>query len=354
MEEIKRQLNLILSDHTLTIDKKYEKVLELIPNYLNIAEQKKALYEKIEWIFHDWLWTYFELILFDEIKKHYNLNIPLSDKGKTIAKLDLWKALYLKFFPNNNYKIDRNKEIKNIEKASKNAIPLVEWYVWNKVVIWLRHSPLDYLENMARDLHISTNQWDINLSLKIEKSKRVAVSNWQVTNIFEDVYKRFFNLSEQNFRDILSEYFPWQTIDDIKNNYQNVAHLTQIVIIKQLWLNNASVNNLSGWVITNINNFKYLLRKLKESEVSTDNSNLIIASRKEWKVWDKLLIDHIDIDNLNVEDFSFVKASSKKWWYWTEPWIKFKKKRFVSFQTKHKRSRNTSNAFWDITTRLDI
>ena len=105
MDEIKRQLSIILSDHTLSINEKYRKVVELIPNYLSIKEQRKALYEKIEWIFHDWLWTYFELILFDEIRNHYNINVDLSDKRKTIAKLDLWKALYLKFFPQNNYRI---------------------------------------------------------------------------------------------------------------------------------------------------------------------------------------------------------------------------------------------------------
>ena len=81
MEELKSWLNQILWDQNLSVDEKYNQVINRIPNYLTNTEEKKAVYEKIEWIFHDWLWTYFELIIYDKVNTHFNLSQEESDKS---------------------------------------------------------------------------------------------------------------------------------------------------------------------------------------------------------------------------------------------------------------------------------
>ena len=54
----------ILTDKNLSIDEKFFKIIKIFPNYLLETEERKSIYEKIEWIFHDGLWTYFLLKIF--------------------------------------------------------------------------------------------------------------------------------------------------------------------------------------------------------------------------------------------------------------------------------------------------
>lgn len=357
MEELKIRLNQILWDQNLSINEKYNIVINRVPNYLVNIEERKSIYEKIEWIFHDGLWTYFELIIYDKINIQYNLNQAEADKSEAKRKMKLWIDLYNKFFENNEYNINLENDISNIEHASILALEKIVWIVWTENVTEVTSSANDFIEWNARDVFINLSNWEnLNFSIKTDKSGKVAVFEWQTPKIQEKVYNRYFNLSNQDFEILLSTTFPWKTFDEIKENYQNIALLTQKVIIKQLWLENAEINNLWQATITNLRNLKHLITQLKYYKRSDDNSILIWANRETWELIEDAIIDRIDTDNLNVDDFCISKTASRKWGYWTEPTFYFidnwRKVAFVSFQTKHQRWTRSSVKFQDITIRL--
>jgi hypothetical protein len=80
----------------------------------------------------------------------------------------------------------------------------------------------------------------------------------------------------------------------------------------------------------------------------------LLVNRETWEIWAKTILDQINLEELQTEDFSFTPCKPQKYKYATEPWIKFKWKTFVSFQVKHKRWAYSSQKFWDITIRLRI
>jgi len=167
----------IITSLYFSIEEKYNKIIELFPNYLEDKDEKKAIYEKIEWIFHDWLWTYFELLLFDEINNSYSLNLEESNKNSAIEKINNWKELYIKFFPNNEYDLDLEKENNNIIKWVKLSYELIKEKVWNNKIINLTHSAWDFSNWNARDIYLTLEDWEeINYSLKTDKSWKVAIS----------------------------------------------------------------------------------------------------------------------------------------------------------------------------------
>lgn len=358
MEELKIFLNSILWNQELTIKEKYNQVIKKIPNYLQNINEKKALYEKIEWIFHDWLWTYFELLIYDKINEFFHLRQPESDKVNTKRKMELWINLYNKFFANNEYNINLQNEIENIEKASSLAMIKISEIVWQQPIKEVKSSSQDFREWNVRDVYIKLSNWNnLNFSVKIDKSWKMAISESQTPIIQEKVYNRYFNLSDKDYKEILEQTFPGYTFDEIKQDYQNIALITQKVIIKQFWLTNVEINNFLNAKITNSENLKNLITQLRYYKRSKDNSIIIAANRETWELIQDYLIDEIDINSLNLDNFGFTKMQPKEWKkYWTTPcfqyWIWKKKKTFVSFQVKHERAKYTSNKFRDITIRL--
>ena len=357
MEELKSWLNQILWDQNLSVDEKYNQVINRIPNYLTNTEEKKAVYEKIEWIFHDWLWTYFELIIYDKVNTQFNLNQEEADKSEAKRKMKLWIDLYKKFFRNNEYEVNLENEIHNIENAGNLALDLILEYVWTSNVQSVKSSSQDFREWNARDVYIELSNWEnLNFSVKTDKSWKMAVYEWQTSLIQEKVYNRYFKLTDNEFNNLLDETFPWKTLTEIKSDYSNIALITQKVLIKQLWLEDAQINNLLHARITNIDNLKYFLTQLKYYKRSKDGSVIIAGNRLNWELIDDYVIDQIDIDNLDVSKFSFTKTSWKSSRYWTTPCLKYliwgRKQDIVSLQIKHERWEHSSKRFCDITIRL--
>ena len=349
----KQLIHSILTDKNISVDKKYQKIIELFPNYLKDKKLKKAIYEKIEWIFHDGLWTYFELLVYDYLVDYFNLNQEKSDKQQTLNKMNEAIKLYNKFFPNNEYDINFEAEIKNIENASKQIIDYIKDLLPISKVIEITHSAQDFRQWNARDVFIEFENWKtLNLSLKVDKSWKVALFDGQTPDIFNKVYNRYFNLSKQDYENLKQELFGTSDENKIFEDFQNVALLTQKVLIKQLGLIYVKINNFSKAKITNKENLKHLISQLKRYKKSDDNSIVIIADRITWKLDWVTILDKIDENNLDLEKFSFTPTKPKKYRYATEPWIKYNCKTFVSFQTKHKRWSQSSKKFWDITTRL--
>lgn len=343
----------ILTDDKRSVEEKYKDIVNIYPNYLNDKDIRKIIYEKIEGIFHDWLWTYFELLIFDEINKAYNLWYEPKDKEKVEIKLKNAILLYNKFFPSNDYNVNYAKEIENIKKWAKNALKIISKFIWNEKIEDLYHSAQDFRKGNARDIFVKLESWkEINFSLKIDKSWKIALSDWQTPDIFEKVYKRYFNLDFDKYQTLKNNLF-WTTDENkIFEDFQNIALLTQKILIEQFNLKNAEVNNFQYAKITNRKNLIYFLKALKFYKNSKDNSIVILVDRLTWSIQWETILDEIDLENIDLKYFSFTPCKARKYKYCTEPWIKYKWKTFVSFQIKHKRWKNASNKFWDITIRL--
>lgn len=354
--EQKIQILNILTNSALTTTEKFNQIKTLFPNYLNIISERKVIYEKIEGIFHDWLGTYFELLVYDRVVEFYNLEQNFSDQNEIIEKLQLGIDLYTTFFKNNEYHKNYTQEKANIEVGARRTLKKIANLIGKEWVINVRSSSQDFREWNARDIVITLESWEeINFSLKTDKSWKVAISEGQTPLIQEKVYNRYFNLTDQEFNNLIQRLFWSQNIEEIKQDYQNIALLTQSVIIQQLGLKHADINNMGNGQITNRDNFLNLLKQLKFYERSADGSIIIGVDRLTGKLLPNTILDEIDLNNLNLDDFSFLPARSRKQnWYGTEPGVKFRNKTFVSFQVKHQRWNRSSQRFWDITTRLKI
>ena len=314
----------ILFDKNLLVEEKYQQIIEKFPSYLQNVDEKKVIYEKIEWIFHDWLWTYFELLLIKNISEFYNIFQDAS-LTESLEKMNIATDLYKKFFEKNEYNIDFDWEKKNIENWAKNSLKIIQDIVWERKIIKVLHSAWDFRVWNARDiiLILETNE-EINFSLKTDKSWKMAISEWQTPKIFEKVYNRYFQLSLKDYENLKQELFHTRDEKNIFEDFQNIALLTQKVFIQQFDLQNAEVNNFKNAKITNLENFKFFL----------------------------LQLDSLDLNNISLEDFSFTPCIPRWYKYATEPGIKYRWKTFISFQIKHKRGKWVSDKFWDITIRL--
>ena len=345
----------ILTDITLSPRQKLEKIKEIYGDYLENKNIKKIIFEKIEGFFHDALWTYFELLIHEKLTKLYSLEVDFIDQKVILQRLDNACNLYLLFFENDEYSIDYEREIVNIRFGSEKAVEVMKQYVWDKKATNITHSKDEYTQGNARDIFLSIeNGEDINFSLKIDKSWKVALFDGQTGKIFEKVYSRYFNLSEFRYNQILEELFPNKTESDIREDYYNIAYLTQVIIIEQFGLKNAQVNNLKDGIITNLENLKHFIKALKYYKSWKDNSFVIKVNRLTWEVGIESDLENMDEINLNLEDFSMTDCKPKKWPYGIEPTFKFKNKAFVSFQIKHQRWKNPSNKFTDITIRMRV
>lgn len=349
--EDKKLIYDIITSLDLTIWGKYKKIIEIFPSYISETDEKKVIYEKIEWIFHDGLWTYFELLLFDKINEFYSLRLEETNKEATILKMNHWIDLYKIFFKDNEYKVDFENEVLNIEKWVDLSLLKIREKIWSNKVKNVTHSAQDYSNWNARDIYITLDSWkEFNFSLKIDKSWKIAISDWQTPKIFEKVYNKYFNLSADNYKSLKLKYF--ETTDEkiIFEDFQNVALLTQVVIINQFKLENAEINNFRCAKITDLNTLKYFINNLKLNKNWKDNAYVLCINRITWEIWFESLLD--DIADIRLEDFSFTPNSPRNYKYSTEPWIKYKWKTFISFQIKHKRWKKPSNKFQDITIRL--
>ena len=80
----------------------------------------------------------------------------------------------------------------------------------------------------------------------------------------------------------------------------------------------------------------------------------MLVDRWSWKIGFESILDEINENKIKKADFSFTPCTPRSYKYATEPWIKYKWKTFISFQVKHKRWKDISEKFWDITIRLRI
>jgi len=351
--EISKEINNIINNINYTEDEIYHKLSQSYPHYLINPELRKIVFEKVEGIYHDGIGTYFEELIFNEIASKIGQEKTNLDTSEFKIKraIKLFTLLELESYHNN---VDYKNELSNIINASKKIWEVIPHF---SEIDYIEHTPQDFRRGLARDLKIVLyNGEKINLSLKTDKSGRVALAEIGQTPRVENLFSILFNLSYDSYNRLLNELFGTQDFNIIRKDFQNICLLTQTVLIKQLGLVNARINNFSKAKITNLDNLIHLIHNLKKFKDGRDNCIVIIADRKSGELVSETILDEISLKNIELRDFKTtpcIPKASSKYKYSTTYGIKYKVKTFVTFQVKHKRGSYASLEFGDITTRLE-
>ncbi|MFN7931331.1 MAG: hypothetical protein U0Y68_26060 [Blastocatellia bacterium] len=309
----------------------------------------------IEGHFHDGLGTYAELVLANALiakgkltQKPFSTTVSQNKMTAAIASLPEAHPSRVIF----------QAEIANIEKAAPVGASTLLQQAGGTLRL-VRHTPRDFANAKAGDLQLEfTNRPPLPVSVKTDKSRRVAVAEGQTPDIAHKWAERYFRVTEAELTAILLE-LGFTSLAEAKNHYLNIAQLVAQVLIRKLELKNSEPTDFRRAEVGNLDAVKYLLRQLRHYKHGNDNSRVIIFDRTTGEVkWDSLL-DAIDIEALTADRLSFLPARPRKGHaIASEFGLKVDGQTIVSFQIKHKRGKARGTAqqyeFSDITTRLRL
>jgi hypothetical protein len=313
----------------------------------------KTEFEIIEGVFHDGLGTYAEVSLANELIALAHLNQPPFDLSHSKAKmLDAIGRLPA------SHATRAINEISNIEAATKQGAVQILNQVKPAGLTRVRHTAREYADAKAGDLRLEfSGRADLPVSVKTDKSGKVAVSEGQTPDIGGKWAERYFKVTPPELDRMIAET-GFASLAELKSHYLNVARLVAQVLIQKLKLTEALPTDFSRARVGDLEAAKYLLRRLRHFKHGNDNSRVIIFDRTTGAVKWESLLDEIDIDRLTADRISFLPSRPRGHPIASEFGIKIDGRTIVSFQIKHKRGRSRGTAhqyeFSDITTRLRI
>ncbi len=313
-------------------------------------------FEIIEGIFHDGLGTFAELILANKLIESARLDQPQFNLSNSEAKM--------RNAVNRLPDVHKSRAIFEREKGNviagigRGALELL-----NKIkpatLIRVRHVAREFAGAKAADLLLEfRDHLSLPISVKTDKSGKVAIAEGQTPDIGAKWAERYFQVSASELEGMIRE-LGFSSMNELKSHYLNVARLVARVLIRKLGLINCQPTDFSQARVTNLDGAKYLLRQLLLFKQGNDGSKVIIIDRATGEVKWESLLDAVDIDRLNNERISFRPSRPRgERSIGSEFGIKIDGRAVVTFQIKHKRgaARETSrrNEFSDITTRLII
>ncbi|MBS1811799.1 MAG: hypothetical protein JST84_26805 [Acidobacteria bacterium] len=312
-------------------------------------------FEIIEGHFHDGLGTYAELVLANALIAQGSLPqkpfVTTASYNKLIAAI----ASLPEAHPS---RTTFQNEIANIEKAAPLGASEILQHAGGSLTR-VRHTAREFADAKAGDLRLEfDNRAPLPISVKTDKSNRVAVAEGQTPDITHKWAERYFRVTEDELTKILSE-LGFLSLAEAKNQYLNIAQLVAQVLIRKLELKHCEPNDFRGAEVGNLEAVKYLLRQLRHYKHGNDDSRVIIFDRITGAVkWDSLL-DGIDIEALTAERISFLPSRPRNGHIVASEFgVKVDGQTIVSFQIKHKRGKARGTAqqyeFSDITTRLRL
>ncbi|HWN99015.1 MAG TPA: hypothetical protein VNS63_07055 [Blastocatellia bacterium] len=315
----------------------------------------KTEFEIIEGVFHDGLGTYAEVCLANELIAMAHLKQPPFDLSRSKAKmLDAIGRLPASHASRSVFQ----KEISNIETATRQGAVEILNQIKPASMTRVRHTAKEYADAKAGDLRLElTGRADMPISVKTDKSGKVAVSEGQTPDIGAKWAERYFQVTPEDLDRMIAET-GFASMIELKSHYLNVARLVALVLIQKLKLTEAQPTDFSKARVGDLEAAKYLFRRLRHFKHGNDNSRVIIFDRATGQVKWESLLDEIDIERLTVARISFLPSRPRGHPIASEFGIKIDGRTVVSFQIKHKRGRSRGTArqyeFSDITTRLRI
>lgn len=315
----------------------------------------KIEFEVIEGAFHDGLGAYAEVYLANELIALARLEQTKLDASHSRTRmLDAINRLPASHPGRAMFQ----KEISNIETAAKQGAFQILDQVKPARLTRVRHTARDFAGARAGDLRLEfRGRADLPVSVKTDKSGKVAVSEGQTPDIGEKWAERYFKVEPAEL-DRMIEELGFPSLAELKSNYLNVARLVAHVLIQKLKLTDAQPDDFSKARVGDLEAAKYLLRQLRHFKRGNDHSRVIIFHRSTGEVKWESLLDEIDIERLTADRISFLPSRPRVNEIASEFGVKVDGRTVVSFQIKHRRGRSRGTArqyeFSDITTRLRI
>jgi hypothetical protein len=313
-------------------------------------------FDVIEGHFHDGLGTYAEVLLANELILLARITQQpfdvLHSKAKMLDAINRLPASH----PS---RAIFRREIVNIEAGVKLGAAELLKQAGRARLTRVRHTALEYADAKAADLRLEFNgRADLPVSVKTDKSNKVAVAEGQTPHIGEKWAGRYFRVSADELNKFISD-LGYSSMSELTSNYLNVARLVADVLIRKLRLVNCDPTDFSRARVTDIDALKYLLHQLVLFKSGKDKSRVIIFDRSTGQVKWESLLDEVDIDRLTADRVSFLPSRPRGGHpIASEFGVKIDGRTVVSFQIKHKRgsARDTIHRyeFSDITTRLRI
>ncbi len=319
------------------------------------AQDAKKEFEIIEGHFHDGLGTHAELVLANALLAQAQLTQPRFDLTRSYNKMTAAIASLPAAHPS---RAIFQTEIANIEQAAPNGARELLAHAGGTLVK-VQHTAREFSEARAGDLKLEfADRPPLSVSVKTDKSKRVAVAEGQTPDIAHKWAERYFRVTESELQSMLTG-LGFASLTEAKTNYLHIAQLVAAILMRKLELKDCQPNDFSRAKVGNLEAVKYLLRQLRHYQHGNDASRVIIFDRTTGAVkWDSLL-DGVDIEALTADRISFLPARPRGGrLIGSEFGLKVDGQTIVSFQIKHKRGKARGTAqqyeFSDITTRLRL
>ncbi len=350
MTFIQRLIALLSSVLTLTFPS------GIIPACQQLTTLSKTDYEIIEGRFHDGLGTFAELSLANELIKAANLAQPAFDTSRAEAKM---REAIASLPESHRSRRVFQQEIGNIQQATKEGALLLLGKIKPDKLLRVRHTAREFAGAKAGDLRLEiSGRVDLPISVKTDKSKKVAVAEGQTPQIEEKWATRYFRVSGQELEQMIRD-LGFTSRVELRRDYLNVARLVAEILIRKLKLTLCAPTDFSQAKLGDVEAAKYLFYQLRYFKSGNDRSRVIIFDRTTGAVKWESLLDEIVIDNLTVEQITFLPSRPRHGHSISSEFgIKIDGRTIVSFQIKHRRGQARGTAreveFSDITTRLRI
>lgn len=322
---------------------------------LSKGQLSKTQFDAIEGSFHDALGTYAELLLANQLIEQAKLAQRPFAVTRTEAKL---QAALAQLPAHDARRAVLQREVEFIRQATvQGAQELLAQS--GRTLAAVRHTAREFANAHAGDVRLEfTDGSLLPVSVKTDKSNKVAVAEGQTPDLFNKWLARYFNVSRAEYDGLIRE-LGFADEAELKANYRNVARLVAEVLIRKLALTDCAINDFRRARVTNLAAAQHLFKQLRHYKHGNDASRVIIFDRADGEVkWDSRL-DALNVNGLTAESISFLPARPRNGHATVAEFgIKLDGQTVVTFQIKHRRGKARGTArqyeFSDITTRLSL
>lgn len=322
---------------------------------LTQSQLSKAQFDTIEGSFHDALGTYAELLLANQLIEQ----AKLAQKPFAVARTETKLNAALAQLPSNDARRARlQREVEFIRNAAQQGAQELLAHS-SRALTAVRHTAREFANAHAGDVRLEfADGTTLPVSVKTDKSNKVAVAEGQTPDLFNKWLARYFNVTRTEYDELIRE-LGFADEAELKSHYRNVARLVAEVLIRQLALTDCAPNDFRQARVTNLAAAQHLFNQLRHYKHGNDASRVIIFDRVDGEVkWDSRL-DALDTNTLTADRISFLPARPRNGAATaTEFGIKLDRQTVVTFQVKHRRGKAKGTArqyeFSDITTRLSL
>lgn len=323
--------------------------------FAQTAKPTAAEFEIIEGVFHDGLGTFAELRLANKLIELGKINQPPFDLRNSEAKMnDAINRLPANHPARKKFEAERA----NVASATELGAAELLKRRSNSALVRVLHTAKEFANAKAADIALEFKSGQrLPVSVKTEKSNKIAVAEGQTPDIQAKWAERYFQVSTAEFDSLMRE-LGFASMAELKADYLNVSKLVAQILIRKLELKDCQQDDFSRARVANLAAAKFLFRQLLHFKHGNDGSTVIIFDRESGAVSWESRLEAIDVERLTADRISFRPSRPRSNPVASEFGLKIDGQVVVTFQIKHKRGKARGSQrqfeFSDITTRLMI